>query len=79
MAGRPGGFQRPPPKNPSVWSASANNNLELAKSGRAGCMDSVCKKENIKIQKDTLRFGVWMDLDREASGSGHGSFKWKHW
>jgi hypothetical protein len=48
--------------------------VELAKSARAGCTDTLCKKEGKKIAKGELRFGSWVELDAE-----HGSWKWKHW
>ncbi|KAG9244039.1 hypothetical protein BJ878DRAFT_508001 [Calycina marina] len=47
--------------------------VELAKTGRAVCKNTECKKHQIKIDKGTLRFGVWVDLFE------HGSWSWKHW
>ncbi|TQS33002.1 hypothetical protein Golomagni_06669 [Golovinomyces magnicellulatus] len=47
--------------------------IELAKTGRAGCKDTVCKKEQVKINKGEIRFGSWVEID------GHGSWSWKHW
>ncbi|CAP67595.1 uncharacterized protein PODANS_1_14880 [Podospora anserina S mat+] len=47
--------------------------VERATTGRAGCKDPVCKKENIKIEKGQLRFGVWVTIME------HGSWAWRHW
>ncbi|KUI73385.1 hypothetical protein VM1G_08936 [Cytospora mali] len=47
--------------------------VEMASTGRAGCIETTCKKQAIKIQKGELRFGAWVEHE------GHGSWKWKHW
>ncbi|KAI2782123.1 zf-PARP-domain-containing protein [Daldinia loculata] len=49
--------------------------IEIAKTGRAGCQDTLCKKTGDKIQKGELRFGVWVDLP----GAENGSYRWRHW
>lgn len=46
---------------------------ELAKSGRAGCKNTYCKNNGIKIGKDELRLGTWVETERFAS------WTWKHW
>ncbi|KAH6674894.1 hypothetical protein B0J14DRAFT_478740, partial [Halenospora varia] len=48
-------------------------NLETASSGRAGCQATECKKAGLKIDKDDLRFGVWVDFQ------DRGSWQWRHW
>ncbi|TVY46372.1 PARP-type zinc finger-containing protein [Lachnellula occidentalis] len=47
--------------------------VETASTGRATCVATECKKAGIKIDKDDLRFGVWVEI------KGNGSFRWKHW
>ncbi|ESZ90454.1 hypothetical protein SBOR_9148 [Sclerotinia borealis F-4128] len=47
--------------------------VELAVTGRAGCNNKECKDAGIKIQKDELRLGTWVDIH------DHGSWQWKHW
>ncbi|KAF4632762.1 hypothetical protein G7Y89_g5362 [Cudoniella acicularis] len=47
--------------------------VEAAVSGRAGCQTTECKKAGIKIDKDELRFGVWVPFE------DRGSWQWRHW
>ncbi|KAL9018266.1 MAG: hypothetical protein Q9185_004432 [Variospora sp. 1 TL-2023] len=47
--------------------------LEMAKSKRAICRNTECKKQSIKIDKGELRLGSWVDY-----GENQG-FAWKHW
>ncbi|KAG5974805.1 hypothetical protein E4U58_002480 [Claviceps cyperi] len=47
--------------------------VELSGNNRAGCKDSICSKEKIKITKGELRFGTWVEIQN------HGSWSWKHW
>lgn len=47
--------------------------IELASTGRAGCTDSVCKKNAEKIPKGELRLGTWVTI------KDHASWKWRHW
>ncbi|PHH59165.1 hypothetical protein CDD82_2535 [Ophiocordyceps australis] len=47
--------------------------VEKSKNSRAGCKDNVCKSNQVKILKDELRFGTWVDIQ------GNGSWSWKHW
>ncbi|KAK5169676.1 uncharacterized protein LTR77_005654 [Saxophila tyrrhenica] len=54
-------------------SASAVYRVEIAKTGRAGCQATQCKKESEKIPKGELRHGVQVTI-RE-----HTSFMWRHW
>ncbi|KAL1871979.1 hypothetical protein VTK73DRAFT_1809 [Phialemonium thermophilum] len=49
--------------------------IELAKSGRALCTDTVCKNAGEKIAKGELRLGTWVEMP----GLDRGSWKWKHW
>jgi hypothetical protein len=45
----------------------------MALSGRAGCQNSACKHDGLKIAKGQLRFGVLCTFeDRDF-------WKWKHW
>jgi hypothetical protein len=46
---------------------------ELSPNNRAGCKDTVCKKEAIKIKKGEIRFGTWVEI------AEHGSWAWRHW
>lgn len=45
----------------------------MSPNNRAGCKDSVCKKENVKILKGEIRFGTWVEINER------GSWAWKHW
>ncbi|KAL8963770.1 MAG: hypothetical protein Q9193_000017 [Seirophora villosa] len=45
----------------------------MAKSKRAVCRNTECKKQSIKIDKGELRLGSWVDY-----GENQG-FAWKHW
>ncbi|KAG6003023.1 hypothetical protein E4U43_000979 [Claviceps pusilla] len=47
--------------------------VEISPNNRAGCKDSVCNKEKIKITKGEIRFGTWVEIQE------HGSWAWKHW
>ncbi|KFY38083.1 hypothetical protein V495_06769 [Pseudogymnoascus sp. VKM F-4514 (FW-929)] len=47
--------------------------IEIAKQGRAGCQNTACKAQGIKIQKGEFRFGTWVEMEHGAS------FRWKHW
>lgn len=47
--------------------------IELSVSNRAVCQTTECKKAGIKIPKDVLRFGVWVEYE------DRGSWKWRHW
>ncbi|EGZ76639.1 zf-PARP-domain-containing protein, partial [Neurospora tetrasperma FGSC 2509] len=46
---------------------------EVSKNNRAGCKDSVCKKEAVKITKGELRLGTWVEINE------HGGWQWRHW
>lgn len=46
---------------------------EISANNRAGCKDSVCKKEAVKITKGEIRFGTWVEIN------DRGSWSWKHW
>ncbi|KIW53568.1 hypothetical protein PV05_09128 [Exophiala xenobiotica] len=47
--------------------------LEMAKTGRAGCQNSKCKYEGVKIEKGEFRFGT------QAFIKEHFCWLWKHW
>lgn len=47
---------------------------EISPNNRAGCQDTLCKKEGNKIMKGDIRWGVWVDIP-----DGHASWKWNHW
>ena len=46
---------------------------EEASTGRAGCKNTECAKEKVKILKGELRFGTWIE------GEQFQSWAWKHW
>lgn len=46
---------------------------ELAKSARAGCKNTECKKEGLKIEKGEIRVGTWVEIKE------HGGWQWRHW
>lgn len=46
---------------------------EISPNNRAGCKDTVCKEEKVKILKGEIRFGSWVEINE------HGSWAWKHW
>ncbi|RKF81410.1 putative zf-parp type zinc finger protein [Golovinomyces cichoracearum] len=48
--------------------------VEVAPSGRAGCQSTDCKKAAIKIGKNELRLGTWVDIPDRG-----GSWRWRHW
>ncbi|KAF7900067.1 hypothetical protein EAF00_004403 [Botryotinia globosa] len=47
--------------------------VELATTARAGCQNKECKDRGIKIQKNELRLGTWVEIQE------HGGWQWKHW
>ncbi|TGO14473.1 hypothetical protein BTUL_0052g00100 [Botrytis tulipae] len=47
--------------------------VELATTARAGCQNKECKDNGIKIQKNELRLGTWVEIQE------HGGWQWKHW
>lgn len=47
--------------------------IETAVSGRSVCRATECKKNGIKIEKDELRMGTWVEIQER------GSWQWKHW
>ncbi|TGO24087.1 hypothetical protein BPAE_0112g00050 [Botrytis paeoniae] len=47
--------------------------VELATTARAGCQNKECKDSGIKIQKNELRLGTWVEIQE------HGGWQWKHW
>lgn len=64
---------------PSVFHSTRNSanmpqyRIEISPNNRAGCNDTVCKKEGVKIFKNEIRFGTWVEIQ------DRGSWKWKHW
>ncbi|KAH8754115.1 hypothetical protein F5883DRAFT_187045 [Diaporthe sp. PMI_573] len=50
-----------------------NYRIEVSSNNRAGCQDTLHKKEGVKIMKGELRFGSWLEFGE------HGSWRWKHW
>ncbi|KAB8296738.1 hypothetical protein EYC80_002158 [Monilinia laxa] len=53
--------------------SSTSYRVELAVSGRAGCNNKECKDAGIKILKNELRLGTWVEIN------DRGSWQWKHW
>ncbi|KAH6604196.1 hypothetical protein Trco_007642 [Trichoderma cornu-damae] len=47
--------------------------VEISPNNRAGCQDTVCKKDGVKIFRGEIRFGSWVEIKE------HGSWRWKHW
>ncbi|KAG4443504.1 hypothetical protein IFR05_000977 [Cadophora sp. M221] len=47
--------------------------VETALSKRAGCQSTECKANGIKIEKDDLRLGIWIDYGERAG------WVWRHW
>ncbi|KAI3397803.1 hypothetical protein diail_10336 [Diaporthe ilicicola] len=47
--------------------------IEISPNNRAGCQETLHKKEAVKIMKGEPRFGTWVDIHE------HGSWRWKHW
>ncbi|KAL7962623.1 hypothetical protein V8C34DRAFT_269340 [Trichoderma compactum] len=47
--------------------------IEISPNNRAGCNDTVCKKQGAKIFKNEIRLGTWVEIQ------DRGSWKWKHW
>jgi len=45
----------------------------MAKTGRAGCQATNCKKEKAVIEKGALRQGVLVTIQE------HTTMKWRHW
>ncbi|KAF4553692.1 Poly(ADP-ribose) polymerase and DNA-Ligase Zn-finger region-containing protein [Elsinoe fawcettii] len=50
--------------------------FEIAAQGRAGCQDTQCKKDGIKIQKGELRQGTFVQIPNSDFPA---SWKWRHW
>ncbi|KAF7862549.1 hypothetical protein EAF04_007422 [Stromatinia cepivora] len=53
--------------------APTSYRVELATTARAGCNNLECKNAGIKIQKNELRLGTWVEI------KDHGGWQWKHW
>jgi hypothetical protein len=51
--------------------------VEVSPNRRAGCVDTKCKKEGRKIDKDEVRFGTWVEVQGASFQSQ--SWKYKHW
>ncbi|KAL1872383.1 serine/threonine-protein kinase M1 [Diaporthe australafricana] len=47
--------------------------IEISPNNRAGCQETLHKKEAVKITKGEPRFGTWVEIHE------HGSWRWKHW
>ncbi|KAL2062325.1 hypothetical protein VTL71DRAFT_6591 [Oculimacula yallundae] len=47
--------------------------VETALSKRAGCQSTECKASGIKIDKDELRLGIWVEY------GDRGGWAWRHW
>jgi len=47
--------------------------VETALSKRAGCQATECKKNGVKIDKDDLRLGIWVEY------GDRGGWSWRHW
>ncbi|KAK6087840.1 non-ribosomal peptide synthetase protein [Seiridium cupressi] len=47
--------------------------MQISPNNRAGCKDTVCKKEAKKITKGEIRFGTWVTIME------HASWQWRHW
>ncbi|KAH6705190.1 hypothetical protein BKA61DRAFT_617070 [Leptodontidium sp. MPI-SDFR-AT-0119] len=47
--------------------------VETALSKRAGCQATECKANGVKIDKDDLRLGIWVDYGERAG------WVWRHW
>ncbi|THV46888.1 hypothetical protein BGAL_0352g00090 [Botrytis galanthina] len=47
--------------------------VELATTARAGCQNKECKDNGVKIQKNELRLGTWVEIQE------HGGWQWRHW
>jgi hypothetical protein len=58
---------------PNCTMSSTQYRIEASKTGRAGCTEGVCNKEQIKIEKGELRLGTWVII------RDHGGWKWRHW
>lgn len=56
-----------------AFTAIADHETELAKSKRAGCQNSQCKKDEIKIGKGEYRMGTLVTI------RDHQTWMWKHW
>lgn len=52
-----------------------NRRAEISPNNRAGCKETACKKDNVKITKGELRWGVWVEIKAVERASWH----WKHW
>ncbi|KAI1610464.1 hypothetical protein EDD36DRAFT_326768 [Exophiala viscosa] len=53
--------------------SSAVYRFEMAKTGRAGCQNTQCKKDQVKIEKGEFRFGTQVMI------KDHLTWMWKHW
>ncbi|KAK1768890.1 zf-PARP-domain-containing protein [Phialemonium atrogriseum] len=47
--------------------------IEVSKNNRAGCTDTLCKAQGVKITKGEIRLGSWVEVN------DHGGWKWRHW
>ncbi|KAH7390222.1 hypothetical protein BKA64DRAFT_117823 [Cadophora sp. MPI-SDFR-AT-0126] len=47
--------------------------VETALSKRAGCQATECKNNGVKIDKDELRLGIWVEY------GDRGGWAWRHW
>ncbi|KAE8454507.1 hypothetical protein EG329_000130 [Mollisiaceae sp. DMI_Dod_QoI] len=47
--------------------------VEMSISNRAICQATECKKAKVKIAKDELRLGTWVEIEER------GSWRWRHW
>jgi hypothetical protein len=52
---------------------NAHVDAELSPNARAGCKNTECKKEGVKIMKDELRFATLVTIKE------HTSWMYKHW
>lgn len=59
--------------NSSSVKTLLTKDVELAKTGRAGCQNSACKNNGVKIEKGELRMGTLVTIKE------HSSWMWKHW
>ncbi|PQE07395.1 kinase rad3 protein [Rutstroemia sp. NJR-2017a WRK4] len=56
-----------------IYKALTNTKPERAVSGRATCNNKECKDAGVKIGKDELRLGTWVET------KDHASWHWRHW
>lgn len=50
-----------------------HDSTEVSTTSRAGCKNTECKRDGIKIQKGQLRYGAFI------TGPDWQSWAWKHW